>query len=462
MAASKKSPWKKRKTPFGHKWAPADGKWAWIVMIGTCAMSFCTVCSSTTFGVLLNKLMVRLDVDTATITWALAIRSFVASVLGPLITIMISRISCRKVAIIGGFLTSLSMILSAYAWRVEVLWITFGFVGGLAHSFIQLPLQVTLSRYFNKYYGIAIGFHSASFAVSRTIMTPLVQLIVEEYGVEWTFLLIGAIQLHIIVGAALFQPAEWHQVLIPMTEDELKQAIDNDKKTTSNPFEMSVTDTKIEAADVEDNKKSKSRRCCSSKAIDFSILKEPMFYFLIFHSVVQQTAIQYGTVFMFPFGVDIGLENMEAAALVSTRSISEIVGRLAGPVVVTTFFKKKLMSIFICDLISNGCLIGVLSYMGPDIGVFIVSAAFGLGFGSSMGLSQVVLVEVMGVNRLSSVMGIRSFILSFLVFGMGPIIGWVRDVTGSYRNCFRLLSGMELLLAVVWIAGLLVKRHRSL
>lgn len=42
------------------------------------------------------------------------------------------------------------------------------------------------------------------------VMPIIVQLLLDEYGFAWTVRILGALSLHGIAGAMLFQPVEWH------------------------------------------------------------------------------------------------------------------------------------------------------------------------------------------------------------------------------------------------------------
>lgn len=49
---------------------------------------------------------------------------------GPFIGLFINTCGCRKTAMIGGFLTSLGWVLSAFATNVHFLFFTFGLMAG--------------------------------------------------------------------------------------------------------------------------------------------------------------------------------------------------------------------------------------------------------------------------------------------------------------------------------------------
>ncbi|KAK4310756.1 hypothetical protein Pmani_017695, partial [Petrolisthes manimaculis] len=64
--------------------------------------------------------------------------------------------------------------------------------------------------------------------------------------------------------------------------------------------------------------------------------------------------------------------------------------------------------------------------------LIVTMVLFGCGVGSSMGLHNLVMIDVMGIERLESVYGSTSLSIGIGFIFVGPIIGFVRDQSGRY------------------------------
>lgn len=67
-----------------------------------------------------------------------------------------------------------------------------------------------MTAYFTTKRSRAIGLALAGTGLGQMLMPHVVRVLLEAYGFRGAVLLLGALSLHGVVGAALFQPVEWH------------------------------------------------------------------------------------------------------------------------------------------------------------------------------------------------------------------------------------------------------------
>lgn len=87
-----------------------------------------------------------------------------------------------------------------------------------------------------------------------------------------------------------------------------------------------------------------------------------------------------------------------------------------------------------------------------------VMALFGFGVGCNMGLYNIVIMEVMGVERLAPVFGTTCLFVAVGFICIGPFIGFMRDVTQSYDVSLRITGGMMLVALTAWLFMPLAKK----
>lgn len=118
--------------------------------------------------------------------------------------------SARQVAIVGSLLTSLGLILSSMSTTLWHITIAYGVFVGLGLGLINPSSFLAVNSYFSSKRGRAVGLALAGTGVGQMIMPYVVRILLDEYGFKGTTLIMGALALNGVIGAALFQPVKWH------------------------------------------------------------------------------------------------------------------------------------------------------------------------------------------------------------------------------------------------------------
>lgn len=84
------------------------------------------------------------------------------------------------------------------------------FCAGLGLGFINPSSFIAVNSYFSTKRSRAVGFALAGTGVGQMFMPIIVRYLLDDYGFKGAILIMGALALNGIVGAALFQPVEWH------------------------------------------------------------------------------------------------------------------------------------------------------------------------------------------------------------------------------------------------------------
>ena len=77
--------------------------------------------------------------------------------LAPLASALCNKFGCRLISIIGGIIAAVSVAASVYSPSVKIMWLLFGFIGGLGMGLVYLPSIVMVGHYFEKKRAIATG-----------------------------------------------------------------------------------------------------------------------------------------------------------------------------------------------------------------------------------------------------------------------------------------------------------------
>lgn len=127
-------------------------------------------------------------------------------------------------------------------------------ISGVGKKMVVTPVSIVICLYFKKYLAITMGIVTAAYAGSRLLMSPLIQLILQEYGFRGLLLIVGGLTLNMSLGASLFQPVNWHSRLVPV-EVEIKN---HDANGRVNPEEKNII-----VGDKNDNCPTSDIQCVS-------------------------------------------------------------------------------------------------------------------------------------------------------------------------------------------------------
>nr|WP_319215074.1 OFA family MFS transporter [uncultured Trichococcus sp.] len=101
--------------------------------------------------------------------------------------------SPRATILVGSLLVSAGWILSAFAPNIQVLTVTYGVISGAGVGIAYGAPLAVVTRWFPEKKGLVIGLVLLGFGLSPLVTAPLARMLVEQYGVARTFLVLGIV-----------------------------------------------------------------------------------------------------------------------------------------------------------------------------------------------------------------------------------------------------------------------------
>nr|WP_321292775.1 OFA family MFS transporter [uncultured Trichococcus sp.] len=101
--------------------------------------------------------------------------------------------SPRSTILVGSLLVSIGWILSAFAPNIQVLTVTYGVISGAGVGIAYGAPLAVVTRWFPEKKGLVIGLVLLGFGLSPLVTAPLARMLVEQYGVTRTFLVLGIV-----------------------------------------------------------------------------------------------------------------------------------------------------------------------------------------------------------------------------------------------------------------------------
>lgn len=235
-----------------------DGGWGWMVLLGAIIINVLVVGHVKSFGVYWTSLLHEFQASPFRIAWLHSIEIAVFHFCGPMASVLSKAVGPRKVALFGGFLAFGGLTASAYSPNLELLYLTFAAMQGVALTMTFIPGISIIADYFHKRRGFANGISIAGNAIGGMVMPLVVDKLIEEYTVRGCFLIVGSILLNSCVGAMLWRPVEWHHKNKSFKESTLD--ISAEEKLLTKPTEKHFLDSSA----IKINVSERNTKMCAS------------------------------------------------------------------------------------------------------------------------------------------------------------------------------------------------------
>lgn len=208
--------------------------------------------------------------------------------------------------------------------------------------------------------------------------------------------------------------------------------------------------------------------------MNFSLLKDLLFVLFILSNFCTSLGFNVPYVYLNDRAKDLGLTSEESSYLLAAIGIANTIGRIVlgyisdKPWVNRLWIynicliscgagKLKLINIFVYHLLLLNvkniwyCLIS-FSFTATISSVYCetfywliaYSLIFGFTIGAYVGLTSVILVDLLGLEKLTNAFGLLLLFQGIASFVGPPIVGSLYDYTGSYTPGFAFAGGMIL------------------
>lgn len=475
---------------------PPDGGWGWFVSIGTTACAMILSTQGPCFGILFGNKLREMNAPPSLAAWLFNCQSMVWNLAGPWAGPLSTRFSYRKVAVTAALMSASSLFLSALVSSPYLLLLTFSLLHGIGGGINITCCFHMIAKYFKKRLGIANSIMMTGGSVGIILLPQLASRLQEYYPFTWATLITGAVTLHAAVGSLLFQPVEWHlkeeisDPEVPPDKEKLllEPGTMNPKggelpRGSSVPSGLMMHDgrasypglpkrsraysecARLDPAEWERGSRLPSLAFGGSSLMASvhtltdpapprvspantegstgvwqqfknhykpSVLKDPLVISVaVVNCITMVAALNvFSTI---PFVLDeAGYSLQESATVMSSAAIIDLVTRLAGAAITDLpHFRPRAVFGF-AQLIFVVAPYVLLAWTDEWLVVMGCAGAFGMGLGCLYLLDVLIMVRLLGVEKLQSVLGMSQLLRSVAFIFIGPVGGSIREASGNY------------------------------
>ncbi|XP_037028597.1 monocarboxylate transporter 13-like isoform X1 [Bradysia coprophila] len=503
---------------------PPDGGWGWMIVFAQALSSMVSLPILTAFGLIFKDKLSGMGMPVKDISTITSTNSACSMLIGVVNGPLLKNFGYRKVALTAGLMFTTGIALTAFANNFCQFILSYSILTASGFGLINSSFSLALNTYFRKKRSRAAGTSVTITGLGPVLYPPLITVLLSYYGVQDCVLILACLSLHVVVAALLLQPIKYHLIHQPTDEElaglndtsnapteaatlkpngidsnitvgqtlaPIPNAIENNSMTdkmneleryrffgfdnsmdrpnelrNGTSYTKDDTDPKLATSlknvSPEDETQPPPKTSMLSGVVrifDLDLLKDLRFINIIAGTAIATFAeLSFGNLIPFILS-DMTFSNIEIATFLSTQSIADIASRFLSPFIgdylaiptrVMYLVGLSLLIVFrtsvlLCDNLTK---------------LLIIAACIGVAKGIRTVYIILVIPNYVTINKLASALGIRMVSNGLVVLCLGPLVGWIRDFTGSYVICIVFMNCLTLTCIIMWGTEILYYRFK--
>jgi MFS family permease len=376
--------------------------YAWVVLFSACVLNIASRADAGSFAVFVEPLVKLFGWSRGDISIAYSVAFLVGL---PAVVIMGwlgDRFGARPLMIGASLLITVGTFLLGTITDLWQFYVYYGFfVGSMGHAAFTVLLPVILTRWFNRYMGLAVWIYWAAMGIGPMIFAPVFRWLIETRGWEQAFTLIATVVGGLLIAFSL-----------------LIRSSPREKGLTPYGEEDSTREPRAPVA-----------QGLAPGGLGEILRKRPVWLLIGIHHVgcVGHSIILAHIVSM---AIVQGVSGMEAAGVLSTIAGASAVSRFASAVLAARFGGRILLTM---ALIGQSAPIFILFFAQEAWSFYAFALIFGLCYGGEMVGFPIINRQLFGPT--APLGTIYSFQMVGAGTGMalgGWLGGFLFDLSGAY------------------------------
>ena len=369
--------------------------------------SFIGIGARYSYGVFLRSIQVDFGMSRGATSGIFSIYMLLCCLIAAVGGGAMDRYGPRKVGILMGTFTGLSLLLTSQARAPWQLLITYSLLFSLGTGAVYTVVNSTASRWFVKKRGLVVGITSSGGGVGAIVIAPFATFLISSLDWRGAFVVMGFISWisMVAVSTLLVKDPQDIGCLPDGAESGLLKGVMPRKEDEAEPTDLTL----IQACGMQ------------------------QFWLLGFAWLLLSLSLHMILIHIVPHAVDRGISPMDAAFILSLTGLANMPGRLVLGRLSDVVGRKALG--IICLLLQFAVVLSLIWISGLWM-LYLFAIAFGFLWGGSGTIITVLIVDLFGTRSLGAIMGMLSAGWS-IGAAIGPAIaGYIFDVSGLYSGAF--------------------------
>ncbi|KAK9511627.1 hypothetical protein O3M35_000249 [Rhynocoris fuscipes] len=205
------------------------------------------------------------------------------------------------------------------------------------------------------------------------------------------------------------------------------------------------------------SKEKKVEKKDKKPSVVMQLLKDPVYIIILISNASNAIGYVNFTILAPSYAISLGFDKAKASYLLSIIATTDLIGRIGGAALSDVLkFDKRIY--FVGGFLVSGIALAALPFFYTYSLIGALCALFGLASGTYVGITAVIMVDMLGEELLASSYGISLFVNGVLQLIGPPICGAIYEQIGAYGPIILGLGIVLIIGAAVWIIVPFVKR----
>jgi MFS family permease len=383
--------------------------YGYIIVLACFLIQGIGVGSFIAYGVFFKPLLDEFGWSRATISGASSMAFLLMGFLGIVAGNLNDKFGPRIIMAVTGILFGSAYFLLSKLNSVWELYVFYGLVGGIGLSSVDVIALTTIARWFVWRRGMMTGLVKVGTGAGQLVMPLLASIFIIDYGWRFASVFIGIVVLVLLTGSGLLLRRD------PGQMGQLPDGGREPPRGRPDSFEIGLS---LQEA-----------------------LRSGKFWMVCLVGLLAGYCLMTIMVHIVPHAIDIGMEPIKAAGVLSTIGGVSMLGRLFTGMAIDRIGNKK--SLIICFMLL------VLSFLWLQVAkdmwmLYLFAVIYGVAHGAFFTVISPIVARLFGIGSHGVLFGIIAF--SGTVGGaIGPVLaGHIFDITRSYQLVFLILTGVSI------------------
>ncbi|CAF1421251.1 unnamed protein product [Rotaria magnacalcarata] len=478
-----------------------DGGWGWIIVFSSFMIHFIMDGITYSMGdVFLHPMMDNLHKARGPVSTIFGILPAITLATGPIATIFTNTYGCRKVTIVGSCLAAVGFLLS-YLWaNIWFYYLAIGIIGGIGFGLIYLPAIVSVGFYFERKRSFAMGIAVCGSGLGTLAFPAIMPYIINSplwFGYEGALLLeASVIFICVIFGAFMIplpqEPSEIRRLerkarieAKQQTRKEITAMNENNEqqnKLIQNNEKSDIPLEQLTVDDIDINEKSQLDKIVSNEKdeeifvprkdavyqveqIDLNLLKDLSFALFAISNFLTSLGFNVPYNFANDLATDANVIVHKRHWIIMSIGISNCFGRVIIGFLADRSWINRL-TLYNTTLIIAGISTMFAPFCNSSVATHMIYASlFGFFSGGYVGLTSIIIVDLVGVDKLSDAFGVLLLFQGIAVAIGTPVVGSMRDAFSEFDRPYLwpylIFGGSILLSGLILFAIPILKRQKE-
>lgn len=197
-----------------------------------------------------------------------------------------------------------------------------------------------------------------------------------------------------------------------------------------------------------------------ARFFDLSVLKDPIYLVILISNSTSAISNTNFMILLPSYAIAEGFDKNSSALLLSIVSALDLIGRIGGASLSDIDYMPKYYY-FVGGLGTSGIALALLPMATSYTMLSFFCGLFGLSSGMYIGITTVILADMLGTEKLSSSYGISLFVNGVLQLVGPPVCGIIYENVMSYKPIFLAFGIILILGTALWAIVPVINRNNK-